>query len=110
MLTNKRDLKKYVNRICADVAQTLLPAAVYAKAITEEKADEILTELSTLQAKALSRISISFDKAPDTFADIKAYHAAKKVYYKAAYNKLVSDFEEGVEKLIKPVNESIKAK
>lgn len=110
MPTNKRQLKKYINRVCDDVAQEVLPTAVMAKAITNEEAENILTDLSRIQSKALSRISIAFDKGADSFESIKAFQSAKAAYYRQAYNQLVDDFTEEVKKLIAPVNKAIASK
>lgn len=110
MLTNKRQIKKYINRVCEDVAQEVLPTAVYAKAITNEEAENILTDLSYLQTKSLSRLNISFDKAPDTFNNVQAFNTAKRAYYRQAYNKLIDDFNNEVKKLISPVNKAISNK
>lgn len=110
MLTNKRQIKKYINRVCEDVAQEVLPTAVYAKAITEEEADNILTDLSYLQTKSLSRLNISFDKASDAFSKIQAFKTAKASYYRQAYKQLIEDFNNEVQKLISPVNKAVSSK
>lgn len=110
MLTNKRQLKKYINRVSEEVAQSVLPTAVVAKAVTDEEADNILTQISALCAKALSRINIAFDKSADTFETVKAYDAAKKAYYREAYAKLLKDYEEDIEKLIAPINKTLAKK
>lgn len=110
MLTNKRDLKKYINRMSEEVAQSILPAAVVAKVIDNEKAENILTDISMLSTKALSKINISFDKSPEAFASVKAYAAAKKAYYREAYAKLLTEFEDGIQKLIEPINKALTQK
>ncbi len=110
MLTNKRQIKKYINRVCEDVAQEVLPTAVCAKAITNEEAENILTDLSVIQTKALSRLNISFDKAPDSFDKVQAYKSAKGSYYRQAYNKLIDEFNNEVQKLISPINKAVSGK
>lgn len=110
MLTNKRQIKQFINRVCDEVAQEILPTAVCAKAITNEEAENILTELSRIQTKALSRLNISFDKAPDAFEKIQAYKSSKTAYYRQAYNKLIDEFKNEVQNLISPVNKAISKK
>ena len=110
MITNKRQIKKYINRVCEDVAQEVLPTAVYAKAITDEEAENILTELSYIQSKAISRISISFDKTQDTFDKIQSFNTAKTAYYRQAYKKLIDDFNNEVKKILSPLNKAIASK
>ncbi len=110
MLTNKRQIKKYINRVCDDVAQEVLPTAVHVKAISEEEADNILTDISVLQVKSLSRLNIAFDKSVEAFDNIKAFNSAKSAYYRQAYNKLIEDFNNEIQKLISPVNKAISSK
>lgn len=110
MLTNKRQIKKYINRVCEDVAQEVLPTAVCTKAITDEDAENILTDLSRIQAKALSRLNISFDKAPGSFEKVQAYKTAKATYFRQAYNQLIDEFNNEVQKLISPVNKAVSGK
>lgn len=106
MITSKRDLKKYINRVCTEISEAILPAAVLTKHITDEKAQEILGKLSEYQAQAISRLNISFDKTPDAFESARAYHAAKTAYYREAYAKLTAEFEKGASELISSVNKA----
>lgn len=110
MLTNKRQIKKFINHVCDDVAQEVLPTAVCAKAISNEEAENILTDLSRIQTKALSCLNISFDKAPESFEKIQSYNAAKSAYFRQAYTKLINDFKNEVNNLISPVNKAISKK
>lgn len=110
MLTSKRDLKKYINRVSEEVAQSVLPAAVVSKVIDDAQANDILTQISQLSTKSLSRINIAFDKSPESFDNIRAYATAKKAYYREAYAKLLADFEAGVEKIIAPINKKLTEK
>lgn len=99
-MTNKRQIKKYVDRIGQDIAGILLPGAVYTKIITEEKANEILEKLSELKTQTFSRLNIAFDKSPKSFDSVRAYNTARRAYYKEAYNKAIKDFETQVDALI----------
>lgn len=110
MITNKRQIKKFINRVCDDIAQEVLPTAVCAKAITNEEAENILTDLSRIQTTALSKLNISFDKAPETFEKIQAFNTAKSAYYSQAYSKLIDDFKNEVQNLLSPVNKAISKK
>ncbi len=104
MITSKRDLKKHIDRVEDEVVQVVVPAAVYAGLITEEKASEMLNEIADLTQKAKERISINFDKSAAAFDSATAYHKARTAYFKEAYHKALADYEAGVQKLIDPIN------
>lgn len=108
MFTNKRQIKKYIDHVGADIAQILLPAAVYTKAITDEKAREVLVNVARLGNEAKGRLAIAFDRSPESFGSLRAYHAARSDYFHQAYAKALKDFEDGVSALIAPVNEAMK--
>ncbi len=108
MKTNKRNLKKIIHSMADAVVTTVLPSAVYAKAITEQRADEIISNMSAATAKALSRLAVSFDKGLAEFESRKAYNAARTAYYKAAYEKAHAEFKATVQDTLKEVNESLK--
>lgn len=108
MLTNKRQIKKYIDRVGADIAQILLPAAVYTKTVTDEKAREVLLKVAQLGQEAKCRIAIAFDRSPESFDSMRAYHAARSAYFRQAYSKAIKEFEDGVSTLIAPINEAIK--
>lgn len=110
MFTNKRQIKKYIDHVGTDIAEILLPAAVYTKAITDEKAREVLVKVAQLGNEAKCRLAIAFDRSPESFDSMRAYHAARNVYFHKAYDKALKDFENGVSELIAPVNEAIKKK
>lgn len=107
-MTNKRQLKQYINRVSNEIAEVVLPSAVYAKAITNEQAEDILDNLSRLQTKTLSHLSIAFDKAPSSFENVKDYRKAKTLYYRVAYTQAIKEFEEGIDKLLAPINKAAK--
>lgn len=110
MFTNKKDLKKYINRMGLEVAEGVLPAAVCAKIIAEDKAHEILNKLATIKTEALSRMNIAFDKTQKEFESEKKYRAARKAYFVQAYTKLLDDYEKGVENLLNEVNSAVPEK
>lgn len=109
-MTNKRQIKKYIDRVGCDVAEIILPGAVLTKAITDEQAMEILNQLSELKINAHKRINIVFDKSPEAFDTPKAYATAKSRYFRQAYRHALKDYNEGVEKALAPINEARKKK
>lgn len=110
MITSKRSLKKHIDRVQDEVVQVVIPAAVYAGLITEEKAEDMLTDVASLALEAKSRLAVNFDKKMSAFESGDAYRKARLAFFKAAYGKAMSDFEAGVQKIIDPINEAAKEK
>ncbi len=108
MYTNKRQLKKRFGAIAAEVVQSVLPAAVYSGAITDEKAEEYILKISQLSTEAHSRMSIAFDKSLKEFESPAQYRKARAHYYSDAYRKLTGEFESGINTILKEVHEALK--
>ena len=104
MITSKRDLKKIIRRIEDEVAMVVIPAAFFTGIYNEEEANNALNELAEQTIKAVNRINISFDKAPDAFDSEAAYKKARKGYFRVAYGKVLSDYEEAINAIIAPIN------
>lgn len=99
-MTSKKDLKKHINRVTAEIARGVLPEAVLSGIITEEQAAEALTKLAELSSAAMSHISISFDKAPSSFDSKSAYNKAHTAYFHTAYAAALDAYEKGVNDLL----------
>lgn len=104
MITSKRDLKKHIDRIQDEVAQVVIPAAFYSNLFNEKEAEEALEKLVSLTLEAKERLNINFDKSPKTFDSATAYRKAKREYFKTAYSKALSEYEDGVNALLAPIN------
>lgn len=108
-MANKRDLKKVINNVCADIATECLIAAKYVKGVEPEKMDEIVGKLADLQAGALSSISFAFDKVPSEFENMREYNKAKSAYFRKAYNSLREKFSARIHEIVKEMNATLPA-
>lgn len=109
MITSKRELKKHIDRIQDEVVQVVIPAALYAGLVTDDKVEEMLTKVAQLSQQAKDRLAITFDKKMSAFDSSNAYRKAKLQYYKQAYGKALADYEAGVQSIIDPINAAAKA-
>lgn len=108
MITSKRQLKKHIDRIQDEVVQVVIPAAIYAGLVTEDKVEGILTKIAQLSQQAKDRLAITFDKKISAFDSSNAYHKARLQYFKNAYGKALAEYEAEVQKIIDPINEAAK--
>lgn len=105
MITSKRDLKKHIRRIEEEVSMVVIPAAYYSNLMDEKQAEEALTQLAKLTIEATNRLNISFDKKAAAFPSMDAYKKAKREYFKTAYNKALTDYENGVNAMLAPLSQ-----
>ena len=106
-MANKRNLKKMVNNVCADIATECLIASEYVKGVDPLKMDAIITKLADLQANALSNISFAFDKVPSEFTTQKEYKTAKEAYFRKAYASFRHKFYVKVNEIVKERNQAL---
>lgn len=108
MITSKRQLKKHIDRIQDEVVQVVIPAAIYAGLVAEDKVEGMLTKIAQLSQQAKDRLAIAFDKKMSAFESSNTYRKAKLLYFKNAYAKALSEYEAEVQKVIDPINEAAK--
>lgn len=99
-MTSKKDLKKHINNVTAEIAHGVLPEAVLAGIVTEEQAAVALSKLAEISAEAMSHIAISFDKSPKAFDSKSAYNKARSVYFRAAYAAALANYEKEINGLL----------
>ena len=105
-MANKRQLKKYMKNMAANLAGETVFILNYYDGIDEAKANDVIDKIFNLLTEKINDVSVDFDKTcKDSFAgDRKAYRKARNAYYKAAYKKLYTDFTEGVSAVLKDMN------
>lgn len=105
-MANKRQLKKYMKNMAANLAGETVFILNYYDGIDEAKANDVIDKIFNLLTEKINDVSVDFDKTcKDSFdGDRKAYRKARNAYYKAAYKKLYADFTEGVGAVLKDMN------
>lgn len=106
-MANKRDLKKQIRYICGDIAAECLIAGEYVDGVDRKAMREIVRKIAILQQNALQGCSFSFDKVPSDFENLKEYHAARKAYFKKAYDTLREKFNKRVLEIVKEMNAAV---
>lgn len=109
MASNKRLLKKEIRMICGSLAGECVIAKITVSGINPEKINEIIYEIAALQQNALQRTNFDFPQTEKSFANAQEYHKARHDYFKAAYGKLKSEFNNHVESIVKKMNEALPA-
>lgn len=101
---NKRQLKKSINGLCGSLACDCIVAADCMTNADDDKIESLIVDLAKAQTKALQRASVTFDKTPKDFANLREYHKARRAYFAKAYAQLRKDFGADLNAVVAEVN------
>lgn len=105
-MSNKRNLKKYIRRVCGDLAAEIVYAANVNEEYSVEKVSTIVGKIAELQCVALDRATFAYDKVARDFDNTKEYNKAKAAYNKKAYKHLIDEFNASVKTIVKAMNDA----
>jgi len=105
-MSKKRNLKKFIRNLSEGVVVCVLPAAVNLNKITEQRADEIIEEISIAQTRTLARLSAVYDKCQKDFATKAEFRKAKTAYYKELCLKARKEFVARMQTFLDEVNKT----
>lgn len=109
-MAKKRILKKNISRICGAIAGDAMLASYLDPKVDRAKIEDVVRRVAALQETARARVTFWFDKSPRDFAgDRAAYAKARSAYYRAAFEKLRSEFNHEAISIIKELNEAVPA-
>lgn len=103
-MANKRQLKKYISATCGALATECILAIEYVDGIDTAAMEQLIVDIAALQAHAVSRCSISYDKTPSDFDDLHSYTLARNAYFASAFRRLVKEFNEKTAEIVKAMN------
>ena len=107
-MANKRQLKKAICYACGEMAGECFFAQNTFENTNPEDWDKIISNIALLQAEAVNRVSVDFDKAPKDFANGKEYKKARRTYFKAVEKAIGNYMKEESEKIVSEMNALVK--
>jgi len=107
-MANKRQLKKAIRYACGDMAGECFFAQNSFEGTNPEDWDKIVINIALLQAEAVNRVSVDFDKVPKDFANGKEYKKARRTYFKAVEKGLSKYMADESGKIVAEMNALIK--
>ena len=107
-MANKRQLKKAICYACGEMAGECFFAQDTFENTNPEDWDKIVLDIALLQAEAVNRVSVDFDKVPKDFANRKEYKKARRTYFKAVEKAIGSYMKEESEKIVGAMNALVK--
>lgn len=109
-MANKRKFKKAVKAACGNIAGECLIARNLIPGIDGEKMEQAVVAVADLQYVTLANASFSFDRSRRSYADGHTYKVDRDKYFRKGFNKLVADFNKGIEDVIAMMNSALPAK
>ena len=107
-MANKRQLKKAMTYACSEMAGECFFAQETFENTNPEDWDKIIVDIALLQAEAVNRVSVDFDKTPKDFPNGKEYKKARRTYFKAVEKALGKYIKEESEKIVGEMNALVK--
>ncbi|MDE6311350.1 MAG: hypothetical protein K2L96_05980 [Muribaculaceae bacterium] len=105
-MSNRRELKKYVRAVCADLAAGIIETSYAFPGVSMSNVAEIVNEVASLQVETLAKISIGFDKTPSSM-DAAEYGKARRAYFHKASKALLEEFHKSVDVILKKINAAL---
>lgn len=105
-MANKRQLKKFMKDMAANLAGETIFILNYYDGIDEDKANDVIDKIFNLLTEKINDVSVGYDKTCKEFyaGDRKKYRKERTAYYKQCYKKLYVDYNEGVKEILKDMN------
>lgn len=106
-MANKRDFKKYVDALGADIIDEMVSAYYNVKDVDRDKVTKAIEGVLAAIGKAKNNANVFFDRGEKAFASVEEYGKAKKDFFKALFNKISTEFEEEINAALKIFNAAL---
>lgn len=101
-MSNKRNLKKYIDRISTLVVEHVLPEAVILRQISDEEACQLVGRMSEIHGQAIDHINFDYP-APAKDADMRQYKKERSAAMRKAYRRILEEYTTGVNEILAKV-------
>lgn len=104
---NKRQLKKQIHGLCGGLACDCVIATIDTSCEAKDKTADLIVRAAHAQSSALSKVSVSFDKAPRDFDNLHEYRKQRSKYFKKALGTLSNELNNEVISIVNEINEML---
>lgn len=108
-MANKRNFKKFINGMTANVCEDMMIHRLSVKDIDTAAVDKSIEDVLSAAAAACSEANIFFDKGPRDFEDMGAYVKAKKAFFKELFNRVTSEYINNINAALHQFNAAMPA-
>lgn len=107
IMANKREFKKYVDAIAADVCSEMMTVYYNVEGADRKAIAEAVEKVLVAAEKAKVNSNIFFDRGARAFGDMKEYSKAKADFFKSLFTKISSEFTAELDEAIKGFNNAV---
>ncbi len=104
---NKRDFKKTVDAIGANVCDDMMVVYYNVDGVNKEAITAAIGKVLGAVGAAKSHSNIFFDKGHRAFNDMKQYSEAKRNFFRTLFQKINKDFSDEINAALKEFNDAI---
>lgn len=108
-MANKREFKKYVDALAASIVDEMVSAYYNVSGVDRDKIAESVKLTLGAVGKAKTNANVCFDKGSKAFEDEVAYAKAKRVFFRALFDKIVTEYNEEINAALKVFNSALPA-
>lgn len=104
---NKRDFKKTVDAIGANVCNDMMAVYYNVNGVDQEAISKAIGKVLGAVGAAKSHANVFFDKGHRAFNDMKQYTEAKRNFFRTLFQKINKDFADEINSALKDFNAAI---
>ncbi len=106
-MASKRDFKKYVDQLGSVVVDEMISSYYNVKDVDRDKVSQAIEKVLGAIGRAKCNSNVYFDRGEKAFESKEAYSKAKKTFFVALFDKIITDFNEEVNQALKVFNEAL---
>lgn len=106
-MANKREFKKYVEAIGASACNAMMATYYNVDGADKDAIEKAIAMVLGAVGTARSHANVKFDKGMKAFDDAAAYAKAKEQFFKKLFDKINTDFSNGLDAALKTFNAAI---
>lgn len=108
-MANKRQFKKYVDALGADVIDEMVSSYYNVEGADKDKITDAIQKVLGAVGAAKSHANIFFDRGAKGFENAKQYAQAKKEFFVGLFDKIETEFNEEINDALKTFNDALPA-
>lgn len=106
-MANKRQFKKDVAVAAANICNEMVNTFYSEENVDEKKINDAIVKVLETAREATNNANVFFDKGRKAFDNPKDYSLAKAKFFKALFNRIHGDLENGFNEALKEFNAAV---
>lgn len=108
-MANKREFKKYVDALGSSVMDEMVSSYYDVEGADRDKIAKAIQVVLGAIGTARDNANITFDRGVRAFGSLEEYSKAKRGFFRALFDKIETEFDEGINTALHMFNEALPA-